>query len=222
VRALYHSFRDAKLEIASGSTCRCGACDRSEDLSLKFVVHRGEYDVQNIAGRKELIGPDIVLATRLLKNSVPVREYVIATEAARELTDGTGVEAAPGEDHLEGIGPVRYTYVDLGPVAAEYEQARGFHLSEAEARLTVAAEIEAPVETVWAAMTELQKRSVWQVTIKQMMHLQGPPGKVGEVSHIATPIFVHLMKSDIRKDMAGLKELCETGKVAGREAALVG
>lgn len=31
-----------------------------------------------------------------------------------------------------------------------------------------------------------------------------------------------LMKPSIRKDMAGLKELCETGKVAGREAAKAG
>jgi hypothetical protein len=42
------------------------------------------------------------------------------------------------------------------------------------------------------------------------------------LSHVAAPLFVRLMKSDVRKEMAGLKELCETGKVAGREPAKAG
>jgi hypothetical protein len=42
VRRLYEKFRESIEEIASGSTCRCGACDRSGDLTLKFVV-RGSW-----------------------------------------------------------------------------------------------------------------------------------------------------------------------------------
>ena len=63
LRGLHEEFQDAQLDIASGSTCRCGACDRTEDLSLKFVVHAGPFEVQNIGGRKELIGQDIIVAT---------------------------------------------------------------------------------------------------------------------------------------------------------------
>ena len=39
------------------------------------------------------------------------------------------------------------------------------------------------------------------------------------ISTIARPVFVRIMKGFLRKDMAGLKELCETGHVAAREAA---
>ena len=79
VRRVYEKFRESIEEVAAGSTCRCGACDRSGDLALKFVVHGGEFDIQGIAGRQELIGSDIVVAYRLLKNSVPVREYALVT-----------------------------------------------------------------------------------------------------------------------------------------------
>jgi hypothetical protein len=34
------------------------------------------------------------------------------------------------------------------------------------------------------------------------------------ISHLAAPIFVRIMSGMIKKDMAGLKELCETGKIA--------
>jgi hypothetical protein len=286
LRALHETFQDAQLDIASGSTCRCGACDRTEDLSLKFVVHSGQYDVQNIGGRKELIGPDIVVATRLLKNSVPAREYVIATPAVAGVAEAAGLPANKGRDDLESIGPVEYSYIDLAPVREAYSNSKAFHITPKQSDLTVAQEINAPARVVWDALSHLEKRKLWQVTISKMEHIQGQPDKVGEVhscvhnnskivhaaiaidpetmqktertwitpaimkdvyvtmqaiplgddrsrcelramfkpavpvlSTLARPLFIRLMKSDIAKDMAGLKELCETGRVAARETA---
>jgi len=56
------------------------------------VVHGGAFDTQEIAGRKELIGFDIVVAHRLLKNSVPMREYALVTTPPR----GRGRSLGPG------------------------------------------------------------------------------------------------------------------------------
>jgi hypothetical protein len=290
VRDLYHAFRDAQLEVADGSTCRCGACDRTESLSLKFVVHAGEFDLQNIGGRRELIGPDVVLATRLLKNSVPVREYVIATPPVTGLAAAAGLDAAAARDDLETIGPFDYSYLDLAPMRAAYEEGRRFFISEADAHLSVTAEIEARPDLVWSHMRDLASRAVWQLTIEKMDHIQGQVGEVGEVhsclhgdgtrfvhaaiavdhqgrrktermwmtpaimkdiyttiaaeplpgdrtlaslravmrpripvlSHLASPVFKFMMRRSIGKDMRGLKELCETGKVAAREVAAGG
>ena len=284
VKSLYEAFCDAQTDIASGSTCRCGACDRTEELSLKFVVHQGEFDIQDIGGRKELIGRDIVVATRLLKNSVPVHEYVIATPEVAAVADAGPGTPAKGRDELEGIGTVEYSYVDLQPVREKWSAAREFYLTPADSQMSVEAEIDAPVEIVWDAINDLKKRAVWQVTIDEMAHIQGGRGEVGEVhsclhggteivhittgidavnhrmtekvwisvplmkdiyitlgteslgqgrsrayfywifkpripviSHLATPVFRWYARRDIKKDMAGLKELCETGTVAGRE-----
>jgi hypothetical protein len=286
LRGLHEEFQDVQFEIASGSTCRCGTCDRTEDLSLKFVVHAGEFDVQNIGGRKELIGQDIIVATRLLKNSVPVREYVIATPAAPGVAEAAGGATQKGRDELESIGPMEYSYVDLGPVRDAYQKSKAFHITPEQSNITVAAEINAPAHVVWEAATKLEKRKLWQVTISKMEHIQGPSDAVGEVhscvhgnvkfvhstiaidpetmqqtertwlsppimkdiyvtvqaiplsenrtrcelraifkpaipvvSTLIRPIFIRVMKSDINKDMAGLKELCETGHVAAREVA---
>lgn len=284
LRGLHEEFQDAQLEIASGSTCRCGACDRTEDLSLKFVVHAGEFEVQNIGGRKELIGQDIIVATRLLKNSVPVREDAISTPAAAGLAEAAGATAHAGRDELESLGPMEYSYIDLGPVRDAYQKTKAFHLSPEQSGLTVVGEIDAPASVVWEAVSKLEKRRIWQVTISKMEHIQGEPDSVGEVhscvhgnkklvhitiaidhesmqqteriwlspaimkdiyittqaiplsdntskcelraifkpaipvfSTLIRPMFIRLMKSDITKDMAALKELCETGEVAARE-----
>ena len=49
-------------------TCRCGACLRIDALDLKFILHAGAFVTQEIAGRAELVGPEVVMAHRLLKN----------------------------------------------------------------------------------------------------------------------------------------------------------
>jgi hypothetical protein len=281
VQSLFKAFQEAQTEVVSGSTCRCGACDRTNELSLKFVVHSGEYDLQKIGGRKELIGQDVVLATRLLKNSVPVREYVIATPRVEGVVKAVGLDAARLSDELEAIGRVEYSYVDLAPVREARAKAMEVFLGWDEARISMSVDIDAAPEVAWEAAKDLEKRAVWQVTIKEMMHIQGTAGEVGEVhscvhnngtkivhllvaldeegrrmtervwvspeimkdilttvhaeelpdgrtrvhfhasfgpripvvSQVLGPAWVWLMKRDLRKDMAGLKELCETGGV---------
>lgn len=39
-------------------------------LDLKFVVHCGPYAAHVVAGREELVGYDVILVHRLLKNQV--------------------------------------------------------------------------------------------------------------------------------------------------------
>jgi hypothetical protein len=54
---------------AHATTCTCTACLRASSLDLKFVLHAGRFVLQQIAGSRELSGPDVVMAHRLLKNS---------------------------------------------------------------------------------------------------------------------------------------------------------
>jgi hypothetical protein len=66
--ACYAEFR-RRLEAAHDIwTCRCDACLRIDSLELKFILHAGSFVIQEIAGRPELVGPEVVMAHRLLKN----------------------------------------------------------------------------------------------------------------------------------------------------------
>ena len=181
LRGLYEHFRSSIAEIASGSTCRCGACDRSGDLALKFVVHAGEFDTQQIAGRQELIGPEIVVAHRLLKNSVPLREYALLTTPLADVAQASGLPVSPGRDEYQDIGAVEYLYLDLEPVREAFDKSREVYVSEEDAVVAVTAEIEAPPEIVWRASVDLDKVRQWAPTVLEMESLSGADGKVGEV-----------------------------------------
>lgn len=84
--ACYAEFRE-RLGAAHGVwTCRCDACLRIDTLELKFILHAGPFIIQEIAGRPELVGPEVVMAHRLLKTEaaelVGHGAYALLTEAA--------------------------------------------------------------------------------------------------------------------------------------------
>ena len=86
LRACYAAFRAAVAGAQAQWTCSCDACARVETLDLKFIVHHGGYVAQAIAGREELLGPDVNLVHRLLKNHardvVGRVPYALLTDAA--------------------------------------------------------------------------------------------------------------------------------------------
>src|SRR5687767_3071662 len=67
------------------STCPCRACVSVGGLTLKFVCHWGEYLPQTFMGKETFVGNAVNQVHRLLKNSVPSREYLLATRETLEL-----------------------------------------------------------------------------------------------------------------------------------------
>ncbi|HLO17313.1 MAG TPA: DUF2652 domain-containing protein, partial [Anaerolineales bacterium] len=66
----YLAFRDKALALYDQSTCPCKACQALPTLDLKFLVHHGEFLIQQVAGTKHLLGTDVNLIHRLAKNHV--------------------------------------------------------------------------------------------------------------------------------------------------------
>lgn len=91
--------------------CRCDACARVEALELKFVVHGGAFVVQSIAGGQELVGPEVVMAHRLLKTSarsvIGHGAYALLTAAAADRYDVPTDGAVPLIETYEHYAPVQ-------------------------------------------------------------------------------------------------------------------
>ena len=117
------------------TTCGCRACIAVGSLTLKFVVHRGEYVQQRVGGSDHFVGSDIVLAHRLLKNKVPSHEYILLTEAALATVGAEGSVAH--EEQIEHLGAVRCAYVELSSLRARALAERTEHLGRDEAQARV-------------------------------------------------------------------------------------
>jgi len=186
VKLLHERFCERVIDIAMASSCECGACSRTNQLAMKFVAHAGEFEFQDIGGRKELIGADVVVAHRLLKNSVPLVEYLLLTEGCGGEVDDTELPAAEGRDEYEAVGSVGYAYLDLSPLREAMEERNRIFVEPEESRMALSLEIEAAPEVVWAALTEKERRLMWQGH-KDIVELPAGRGKVGTVHRCIRP-----------------------------------
>jgi len=116
--AMHRAFH-VQRRLVELNMCPCESCTQTTDLKLKFVAHVGEVATQTIKRRRKLIGVDVIFVHRLLKNPVPVPEYVLVSE---DLYQGAGA-AAPDRpmqeisQDLEGIGSVRTYFVEVDDIA---------------------------------------------------------------------------------------------------------
>jgi len=120
--AIRKAFLDRRDELSINRMCSCDGCTQAGDLKLKFVAHVGEVAFQKVKRYTELAGVDVILVHRLLKNSVPVSEYVLMSDALHEeLAPSLGSEASQIDEDLEGIGPQRTFYVELDTLAGPHQ-----------------------------------------------------------------------------------------------------
>lgn len=70
VENLYFAFIEKIENMNRVNTCVCKACQNVVSLDLKMFVHYGSYFLQDLGGKQELSGGDVILIHRLMKNSI--------------------------------------------------------------------------------------------------------------------------------------------------------
>ena len=117
VDACYHDFVERRAKAGLVWTCTCDACSKKDTLDLKFVVHYGEYFVQTIGSHVEVLGPDVTIAHRLLKNTAAAEvgsvAYALYTQAAAKALDLPLAGAKAIEETIEGMQSVTTRVIPL-------------------------------------------------------------------------------------------------------------
>src|ERR1700722_19507316 len=108
------SFLARRQRIKADIACECASCAQLDSLSLKFVAHEGEVAEQRVKRHLELAGVDVILVHRMLKNQVPVPEYVLMTDTVAQcLDDSVRQLCKPLTHDFEGLGQTSTHYIDL-------------------------------------------------------------------------------------------------------------
>lgn len=113
----YLAFRDQAETLHTGTTCHCLACKTIPSLDLKFMVHHGDFIVQQVAGIKDLLGSDVNLVHRLLKNRVAEstgwRGYALFTLQGLESIQGDKQAFVQQLESYEHLGEVETYVMDM-------------------------------------------------------------------------------------------------------------
>src|SRR5438034_241744 len=117
---MHRAFHACQEWMVARNMCMCDACRQAGQLKVKFVAHVGEVAAQTIKGRTQVVGVDVIAAHRMLKNAVPVPEYILVSESIYAHADATVRQNAVAiELELEGLGRTTSYFVDLEAVALE-------------------------------------------------------------------------------------------------------
>jgi uncharacterized protein YndB with AHSA1/START domain len=206
IESTYVAFRDKREAAHRRTTCTCNACRAIPTLDLKFMAHHGEYFEQDIMGTRELVGTDVNLIHRLLKNrlteSTGWRAYAMFTVQGLEhlaLPPEGLFELTESYDH---IGDVKTYSLDLQLRYREITEARRVFISPAEAHQVLEYDYAAPRHIIWEWFNDPLKRGQWMTSeIIPILPVKGRIG-AGARNHC-----VHGNKQVIVEDMLDFRPI---------------
>jgi hypothetical protein len=192
VERCYFAFRRRLRDIGQASMCECNACILVPHLDLKVVAHHGRIIRQRVASWEELVGSDIIVVHRLLKNHIDeatgVDSYAVYTDACVAAMGVDDPVAAGFVEHVEafdGVGEIRMWVRDLHAAwTAELERAR-IVVEPKDSAKTYAIEYTAPQALVWDWITSPARRIQWQYGATGIEQVEGTTGRrgAGTVNH---------------------------------------
>lgn len=192
IEGSYFAFQRRLRDIRQASSCECNACILVPALDLKYVLHHGLVVRQRMGSSEELVGSDVIVVHRLLKNRVTeatgIGAYALYTDAclaAMALDDPSAAGMVRHAEAFDEIGDVGGWVADLTAAwSAELQRSRV--VVEAEGALAVyETTLEGRPALVWEYITSPALRPLWQGGVEAVIREAGPPGRrgIGTVNH---------------------------------------
>lgn len=164
---LFFVFADTLRQMIHNTTCPCRACQNMSKLDLKMVIHYGEYAIQKLGDREELLGADVIVPHRMLKNTVieqtGIESYALFSDAAVDASNlpQLAYPLVPHAETYAHIGEVKMQVLDLRKVWEREQEKKRFVVNPQDAWLTF--EWDAPRQpvTVWEYLTTPRLEQRW-------------------------------------------------------------
>jgi hypothetical protein len=195
IERIYCSFANTLGAMRLNTTCSCNACRNMGSLDLKFFLHHGEYAMQDLAGRTELQGPEVIRVHRLMKNSVSkttgIKAYALVTQQAADAIGLPDFFAAAIRhvEHTDEFGDTVCHVYDLAPVFAQWRASRRVFVERDEPLAFESMELDLPVPpaVAWAYVTDVEKKIRWQQGLDAMTMTGLASGRIapGAIQHCA-------------------------------------
>ena len=154
IEGTFVAFHRRLRDMQAVTTCPCSACANIAMLKLKFVVHHGKFSRQRLGNVEQLHGTDVIVAHRLLKNSVPSKEYLLVTDAVLgRLPDDWRDRFTPHSESFD-LGAISGGYVEIAHLWEEARAKERRRVTPEEAQINSDVTVDAPIDLVHSLMLE--------------------------------------------------------------------
>lgn len=183
VEDTFIGFHRRRRDMVAVNTCPCNACQNIGILKLKFVAHRGRFSRQRLGGVEQLHGIDVIVPHRLVKNRIPVKEYLLATEAVlSRLSEERQKRFAPYEETYD-LGAVKAGYEPLGYLWDREQAGERKEVSVEEAIIDGQVTVDVPLEVVSELILRPEVIQRYMNAFKVEAYAGARGGELGSVFH---------------------------------------
>jgi len=184
-RKMYLDFHSHLKKMEFKRICQCGACASAGSIALKMVAHFGSASTMQVKDHVKFIGKDIIIAHRLLKNSVTVPEYLLVSgqtlsriENAHEPIDSF----AKGSDAYESLGTIEYQFKSLDGYKGEVkvDPPSPAKLKNPRKMTELHQKVDAPIEFVYQRLIDLPGRMNWIEGVTKVEMVDDLPNQIGK------------------------------------------
>jgi uncharacterized protein DUF2652 len=184
-RRMYLDFHSHLKKMEFHRICQCGACATAGSIALKMVAHFGTAGTMQVKDHVKFIGKDIIIAHRLLKNSVTVPEYLLVSEptlSRMETSRGQLDAFAKGSDAYESLGTIEYQVKPLDGYKDEVkvEPPVPKRLKNPRKMTVLSREVAAPMEFVYQRLIDLPARMNWIAGVSKVEMSDDLPNQIGK------------------------------------------
>jgi hypothetical protein len=183
VESTYVAFRDRQTDIRRATTCTCRACQHIPSLDLKFIVHHGDYILQQVRGIREMVGSDVNLVHRLSKNHVTEatgwRAYLMITETCLDHLELKLEAVHEQTESYEHLGEIKTINIDMHHRYKELKEARRVIVTEQDADLQFSVDFPTPAPVTWEWLQDPKRRNIWSGGVVHWYSGDRPKGRAG-------------------------------------------
>jgi ribosome-associated toxin RatA of RatAB toxin-antitoxin module len=178
VKRMYIAFHTYLKRYEYEKICQCGACSSVYNLSLKFIIHYGEIDFISVKDSNKPYGSNVIKVHRLLKNEVPISEYVLYTHEI----DQENVSKMPNQLQAEyDFGQINYAYESLSAYKNELPEISPIpdnvpkhHIYSEEASINM------PVLELYEIISNFDYRLLWSKGIDKVEYEKNRVNRLGD------------------------------------------
>ena len=187
IRQMFINFHSYIQVIERDTICQCGACRTASRLTLKFFVHFGECGISKIREHTKLMGKNVILAHRIMKNDVKSDEYLMMTndfvklhEFSKMKEEMNWSKIKEGKISYDHIGEVCYYYIELSSLRSQIKPIKPAPDAEKFPNpITFSTQINASREFVYRVVIDLTQRTNWSEGLKKITYDEKEIPRIG-------------------------------------------
>jgi Protein of unknown function (DUF2652) len=170
---IFNAFHFQRKQMQQRAVCPCGACQDIINLTLKFIVHHGPVAEIKVGRFVKQSGPEMIVAHRLLKNSIDHNEYLLMTEKllqqVPDLNEPGEMEWISSSEEYASIGKVEYRFALLHEARKKIpEPPRPENLYQTDDTSFLEIPIAVNYRDAYMVMMNIPGRLEWQPGLKKV------------------------------------------------------